>query len=228
MHKRNGMGPALNNLRFPGGIALVIAGSGLYWVLSSQLIASFTVLAPEALRTVSYGTTLVLVVGVFSTAVGLWIIPRDLEELWRLLNESKGWLFSIPTILVSMDLFLTVIGLAPNSKIIELNPFVYSAVAAGTVVLISFIISYIALSQGIGLFMLDLGSRFFGTRSSVATLPYSAICGVASIGPLSNLVLVFSPSSGLGAYLASSVGAFLLSALVFSELRNDKHLVALS
>ncbi len=207
-----------STLKPPSGTGLLLTGSGLYWILSSQLIASFSVLAPEVFRSTALGTTLVLIVGLVSSGAGLWIIHQDFDDLKELFNQGTGWLFTIPLLLATADIFLTLFGLVPGSRIMELNPFVASAVQVGTVALFPFIISYMALSEGVGLLLLGFGKNFFPVSRSWKFLPYSAVCGAASIGPLSNLALIANPDQGWPSYLLGASGGLLLTVLVFWQL----------
>jgi len=75
------------------------------------------------------GLTLVLVTGIACLAVGLWIIPADLQELCKLFSRDDGWMFVIPIVLVIADIYLTLIGVSAGNW--ELNPFVASAVQIG-------------------------------------------------------------------------------------------------
>src|SRR6266566_931681 len=68
-------------LRIPPGASLLLIGSGLYWILSSQLISSFTVLTPGLFQADELGGSLITVVGVVSATVGLWIVKVDFDEL---------------------------------------------------------------------------------------------------------------------------------------------------
>ncbi len=204
-------------MRVPSGTSLLLVGSGLYWILSSQLIASFSVLAPELFRSTALGTTLVLIVGIISSAAGLWIIHQDFDDLTELFNQATGWLFTIPLLLAVADVFLTLFGLSLGSRVMELNPFVNSAVQLGTTALAPFILSYMALSEGAGLLLLGVGKRLFPVSSSLTFLPYSAICGAASLGPLSNMALIVNPDLGWLGYLLGASGAVLLTFLVFQQ-----------
>ena len=161
---------------------------------------------------------MVLVVGVISSAAGMWTVQGDFGELEVLFNQEDGWLFTVPILLVVADITLTMIGLAPGSRIVELNPFVASAVVLGTAALAPFILSYMALSEGVALLMLSLGKRLFHTSGSLRYLPYSAICGAASLGPLSNMALIANPDLGWLGYLLGAFGAVLLTVLVFRQI----------
>ena len=124
------------------GSGLLLTGSGIYWILSSQLIASFTVLMPELFRGTSTGTALVLVAGIFASTLGLWTINVDADELSALFFRKDGWIFTIPLILVPLDISLTIFGLTHGTGIVELNPFVSAAFHNGTGVLTAFVIAY--------------------------------------------------------------------------------------
>src|SRR3989449_6570890 len=210
--------------RIPPGASLLLIGSGLYWILSSQLISSFTVLSPGLFQANALGASLITIVGIVSATVGLWIVRIDVEELVGLFARRDGWIFTVPLALVAADVYLTLIVLSTNSQIVELNPFVSSAIAIGAAALVPFIVSYLALSQGLGLFMLRVGSYLFGPLKSWRYLPFISICGAAAFGPASNLVLLVDPNAGLAAYSFGALGCVVLSLLLFTKVekfRND-------
>ncbi len=99
----------------PPGIALILIGSGLYWILSSQLISSFTALAPGLFRSVPYGMSLVAVGGLVALGGGLWIVQGDFDQLQRLFGRNDGWVYVIPIALVASDLYLTLFALSLSS-----------------------------------------------------------------------------------------------------------------
>jgi hypothetical protein len=204
--------------RIPPGASLLLIGSGLYWILSSQLISSFTVLTPGLFQADALAGSVITIVGVISATVGLWTIRIDVEVLRGLFARRDGWIFTVPLALVAADVYLTLIVLSTNSQIVELNPFVSSAIAIGATALIPFIISYLALSQGLGLFMLRIGSCLFGPSKSSRYLPFVCVCGAAAFGPASNLVLFLDPSAGLAAYFFGALGCVLLSVLLFTQV----------
>jgi hypothetical protein len=204
--------------RIPPGASLLLVGSGLYWILSSQLISSFTVLTPGLYQADALGASLITVAGVVSATVGLWIVKVDFDELGSLFSRVDGWIFTVPLALVAADLYLTLIVLSTNSQIVELNPFVSSAIGIGAAALIPFIVSYLALSQGLGLFMLRVGSYLFGPLKSSKYLPFVLICGVAAFGPTSNLVLLLDPNAGLIAYFFGALGSATLSLILFTRI----------
>ncbi len=204
--------------RIPPGVSLLLIGSGLYWILSSQLISSFTVLSPGLFQANALGASLITIVGIVSATVGLWIVRIDVEELRGLFARRDGWIFTVPLALVAADVYLTLIVLSTNSQIVELNPFVSSAIAIGATALIPFIISYLALSQGLGLFMLRIGSYLFGPLKSSRYLPFVSICGAAAFGPASNLVLLLDPNAGLIAYVFGALGCTVLSVILFTRV----------
>ncbi len=197
--------------RIPPGASLLLIGSGLYWILSSQLISSFTVLAPGFFQADELGASLITIVGIISAALGIWIVQVDFAELRGLFSRRDGWIFTVPLALVAADVYLTLIVLSTNSQIIELNPFVSSAIETGATALIPFIISYLALSQGLGLLMLRVGSYLFGPLKSYRYLPFVSICGAAAFGPASNLILLLDPNAGLAAYSFGALGCVVLS-----------------
>src|SRR6059036_1714646 len=126
--------------RIPPGVSLLLIGSGLYWILSSQLISSFTVLTPGLFQDNKLGGSLITVVGTISAAMGLWIVRVDLDEFRGLLARRDGWTFTIPLALASSDVFLTLVVLSTNSQIVELNPFVSSAIAIGSIAVVPFVL----------------------------------------------------------------------------------------
>src|SRR5712692_3726147 len=203
----------------PPGLAMILIGSGLYWILSSQLISSFTVLAPGLFQSVPSGMTLIAVVGVISLAIGFWIIHIDFNELAGLFARSDGWVFAIPIALVVSDVYLTLITLSSSSQIIELNPFVAAAIQFGTGALVPFMLSYLALSEGLALLMLNTGDWLFGGSNSSRFLPFALICGVASFGPFSNLLgLTLGYVSSL-VYVLGAVGGGLIATLVYRTMK---------
>lgn len=204
--------------RIPPGASLLLIGSGLYWILSSQLISSFTVLAPGFFQFDQLGTSLITIVGIATATVGLWIIQVDFGALRSLFARSDGWIFTVPLALVASDVYLTLIVLSANSQVAELNPFVSSAIGIGASALIPFIVSYLALSLGLGLFMLRVGSYLFGPLKSSRYLPFVSICGAASFGPASNLVLLLEPNAGVGAYFIGALGCAMLSLILFTQV----------
>ena len=204
--------------RIPPGASLLLVGSGLYWILSSQLISSFTVLTPGLFQFDPLGASLITIVGIAATTVGLWILQVDFDVLRTLFSRSDGWIFTVPLALVAADVYLTLIVLSTNSQIVELNPFVSSAIGIGASALIPFTVSYLALSLGLGLFMLRVGSYLFGPLKSSRYLPFVSICGAASFGPASNLVLLVDPNAGVAAYFIGALGCAMLSLILFTQV----------
>jgi len=207
-------------LRFPSGLGLLLVGSGIYWILSSQLIASFTVLAPGLFSSIPNGVNLVLAVGVISSVIGLWIISQDLDELRSLMERRDGWVYLIPILLVAGDLTLTLKGLSSSTTLMELNPLVAAALQVGPPVFAAFTISYMALSQGLALLMLSTGSLLFPSRS-LRLVPFAATCGAAAFGPASNLVIIATPSFQGLSYPAGAFGGILLGLLIFQHFRRS-------
>ena len=208
----------MNESRIPPGASLLLIGSGLYWILSSQLISSFTVLTPGLFQGNELGASLIAIVGIVSATLGLWIVNVDLDELRSLFSRRDGWIFTVPLALVAADVYLTLIVLSTNPQIVESNPFVSSAIGIGASALIPFIISYLALSQGLGLFMLRVGSYLFGPLKSYRYLPFVLICGAAGFGPASNLVLFLDPDVGVAAYVIGALGCAMLSTILFTRV----------
>jgi len=167
---------------------------------------------------------LIAIVGIVSTTLGLWIVNVDFDELRSLFSRRDGWIFTVPLALVAADVYLTLIVLSTNPQIVELNPFVSSAIGIGASALIPFIISYLALSQGLGLLMLRVGSYLFGPLKSYRYLPFVSICGAAGFGPANNLVLFLDPNVGVAAYVIGALGCAVLSTILFTrveKVRND-------
>ena len=204
--------------RIPPGASLLLIGSGLYWILSSQLISSFTVLTPGLFQADELGASLITIVGIISATVGLWIVQVDLAELRGLFARRDGWIFTVPLALVAADVYLTLIVLSTNPQIVELNPFVFSAIGIGVAAIVPFIVSYLALSLGLGLFMLRVGSYFFGPSKSARYIPFVTICGAAAFGPASNLVLLLDPNAGLTAYPLGAFCCAVLSLFLFTKV----------
>lgn len=163
------------------------------------------------------GLTLVLVTGIACLVLGLWIIPADLEELARLFSRSDGWIFTIPIALVVADTYLTLIGLSQGNW--ELNPFVASAVRIGPWAVVPFVVSYMALSEGLALAMLSIGKSLFGVARPSRFIPFALVCGVASFGPLSNLGLLVLPGISSLSYLLGIIGMGGLSAGIYQHFR---------
>ena len=203
-------------MKAPPGSALLLLGSGLYWVLAGPLIGWFSVFNPVQIRLSQLGLTMILVTGITCLVLGLWIIPTDILVLRTLLSRSDGWIFAIPIVLVVADIYLTLVGLSRGSW--ELNPYVDSAVKIGPWAVIPFVVSYMALSEGLALTILSVGRRLFGVYRSLGYMPFALICGAASLGPLNNLILLTVPggtgsSNGLTALITCvillSVGILL-------------------
>src|SRR5262245_25418401 len=83
-------------VKLPSGLSLLAIGSGIYWLLSSQLISSFTVITPGVFSSDPSAVLLVLIVGLLSTVIGLWNVQDDIDQLVRLLNRQVGWLYLMP------------------------------------------------------------------------------------------------------------------------------------
>jgi len=205
-------------LKIPPGTGLLLVGSGLYWVLAGPLIGWFTVLNPAQISLTQTGLTLVLSTGIASLVLGLWIIPIDLEELSRLFSRNDGWIFVIPIELVVADIYLTLIGLSQGNW--ELNPFVASAVQIGPWAVVPFVVSYMALSEGLALGMLSIGKWLFGVVRQSRFVPFALICGAASFGPLSNTELLAFPGAGPVSYFVGMIiGMIALSVAIFLHFK---------
>src|SRR5437867_13194413 len=151
-------------VKLPSGISLLMAGSGLYWILSSQLIASFTVIIPGVFSSDPGAVLFVLIVGILATTVGLWNINGDFDQIVNLLNRGDGYLYLMPLLLSSGDIAVTLIGLSGSRAVVELNPLVALAVQAGPTVFAAFTISYLTLSAGLTLLVLYAGHFLFPSR----------------------------------------------------------------
>jgi len=205
-------------LKVPPGTGFMFAGSGLYWVLSGPLIGWFSVLNPTEVHLSQMGLTLILITGIASLVVGLWIIPTDLQELYKLFARNDGWIFTIPIALVVADIYLTLIGLSEGNW--ELNPFVASAVQIGPWAVVPFVASYIALSEGLALGMLSVGKWLFGTARSSRFMPFALICGAASFAPLSNAELLAFSGAGSGASIVGVVvGVVTVTVGIYTHFR---------
>ena len=154
---------------------------------------------------------MVLITGVISAAAGLWVVQCDLEKVYEMLNRREGWLFTTPILLAVTDISLTLVGLRVSSGIVELNPFVASAIEAGATSLLPFTICYVLMSQGLALLMLDWGRRLFVHTPSLAYLPFCLVCGSAALGPFSNIALIATQGAGFLPVLLGIAGAAVLS-----------------
>jgi len=164
------------------------------------------------------GLTLILITGIACLVVGLWIIPIDVQELYKLFSRNDGWMFTIPIVLAVADIYLTLIGLSAGSW--ELNPFVASAVQIGPWAVVPFVVSYMALSEGLALGMLSIGRWLFGPARSSRFMPFASICGAASFGPLSNAELLAFPGAGSGTSIVGVVvGVVTLTVGIYTHFR---------
>jgi len=197
----------------------LFAGSGLYWVLSGPLIGWFSVLNPTEVHLSQMGLTLILITGIASLVVGLWIIPTDLQELYKLFARNDGWIFTIPIALVVADIYLTLIGLSEGNW--ELNPFVASAVQIGPWAVVPFVVSYIALSEGLALGMLSVGKWLFGAARPSRFMPFALVCGAASFGPLSNVGLLVLPGVSILGDSLGAIGMTGLSTGIYRHFRRE-------
>src|SRR5437588_13112940 len=101
--------------RIPPGASLLFIGSGLYWILSSQLISSFTVLTPGIFQTNELGTSFITIIRIVSASVGLGYVKVDFDVLLPLFSSRDGWLFTSARGLVSGYVYLTPHVLSNNS-----------------------------------------------------------------------------------------------------------------
>ncbi len=208
-------------MKIPPGIGLLLVGSGLYWVLAGPLIGWFSVLNPTQVHLSQTGITLVLVTGIACLVIGFWIIPVDLEELAKLFFRNDGWIFTIPIALVVADIYLTLIGLSQGSW--ELNQFVSSVVQIGSWAVVPFVVSYMALSEGLALAMLSVGKWLFGVARTSRYMPFALVCGAASFGPVSNAELLTFPRADSGSYsIGITIGMITLSAGIYFHFRRTR------
>ncbi|HEV2121049.1 MAG TPA: DUF5658 family protein [Candidatus Bathyarchaeia archaeon] len=208
-------------MKIPAGAGLLLTGSGLYWVLAGPLIGWFSVIDPWQIYLSQTGLTMILVAGIACLVMGLWIIPRDFEELSVLLFGNDGWIFIIPIVLVVADIYLTLIGLSQGNW--ELNPFVASAVQIGPWAIVPFIVSYMALSEGLALTMLGVGKWLFGVVRPSKFMPFALVCGAASFGSISNAeLLAFPQTGGVSYFIGMAVGMITLSVGIYSHFSRTK------
>lgn len=205
-------------MRTMPGISLLLLGSGLYWILSSRLISSFTVLSPGLFQSSPFDQNLITVVGVISTAVGLWTVDHDLALFSRLTAKAKGYIYTLPIVLVNLDIFSTVFSLSVSSQVTELNPFVASAIQYGAIALAPFLVSYLALSQGLALLMIGTGKLLFGAQSPNKFLPFAIICGVSSFGPFSNITGILIGVGSAVSYVLGGLASAVLAGFVLRSL----------
>lgn len=200
------------------GTSLLLLGSGLYWILSSRLISSFTVLSPGIFQSSPFDQNLITTVGVISAAVGLWTIDNDLTLFSRLAMKVNGHLYTIPILFVNLDICSTVFSLSLNSQATELNPFVASAIQYGSIALVPFLVSYLALSQGVALLMIATGTSLFGTHSANRFLPFTIICAVSSFGPFSNIAGILIGFGTSLSYALGAIGSIILAVFALRSL----------
>ena len=205
-------------MKVPPGSGLLLLGSGLYWVLAGPLIGWFSVLNPLQIRLSQLGLTMILVIGICCLVLGLWIIPNDLASLYRLFSRSDGWIFTVPIILAVTDIFLTLIGLAKGNW--ELNPYVSSAIQIGPWAVVPFVASYLTLSEGLAVWMLSLGKSLFTSSKSLSSLPFALVCGAASFGPISNVILLAVPALSNVSYAFGTTAMIGLSLGIYRHFGN--------
>ena len=161
---------------------------------------------------------MITAIGVISATAGLWAVEKDLNLFCRLASRVNGYVYLLPIPLAVADIYSTLVSLSLNSQTTELNPFVASAIQYGPVAMVPFLVSYLALSQGIALFMITTGKRLFGNSSSVKWLPFATVCGVSSFGPFSNISGVVLGFGSMLSYASGAISSVALSALVFRSL----------
>jgi hypothetical protein len=149
--------------------------------------------------------------------LGLWIIQTDFEELSNLFSRNDGWFFVIPIGLVVADIYLTLYGLSQGEW--ELNPFVSSAVRIGPWAIVPFVVSYLALAEGLALTMLSIGKWLFGVARPSRFMPFALTCGAASFGPVSNSELLAFPGAGPTSYFVGIITGMIASLLIYMHFR---------
>jgi hypothetical protein len=161
------------------------------------------------------------VTGIACLVLGFWVISTDFEELSKLFFRNDGWIFTIPIALVVADIYLTMVGLSQGAW--EQNPFVASAVLIGPWAVVPFVVSYMALSEGLALAMLSVGKWLFGGARPSKYMPFALICGAASFGPISNAELLAFPGAGSGNYFVGmSIGMIVLSVGIYLHFRRTR------
>lgn len=126
-----------------------------------------------------------------------------------LYQRRDGWVYTIPIMLAAIDVYITLYGIA-YSPVIELNPLVASSAQTGTIALVPFLLSYIALSTGLALALLRLGNKLFTSADSLKPLGFACACGAAGFGPASNIVLLATTLQPV----ATAAGAIFSAALI--------------
>ncbi|TMH94237.1 hypothetical protein E6H37_07530 [Candidatus Bathyarchaeota archaeon] len=208
-------------MKIPPGTGLLLVGSGLYWVLAGPLIGWFSVLNSGQVHLSQIGINLILVTGIACLIVGFWKIPTDFEELSKLFVRNDGWIFTIPIALVVADIYLTLIGLSRGNW--EQNPFVSSAVQIGSWAIVPFVVSYMALSEGLALAMLSVGKWLFGVARPSKYMPFALICGAASFGPISNAeLLAFPGADATNYFIGMTIGMIALSVGIYLHFRRTR------
>ena len=206
-------------MRLPPGASLLLIGSGLYWVLSSQLISSFTVLTPGIFQSLPSGPILITTVGTLCLGAGLWTVNEDLDEFRKLANSLAGHVYILPLAFVSLDIYSTLVTLSLSSTTVELNPFVSSAIQYGFAATAPFLVSYLALSQGLAILMLRIGAWLFRESGWMQILPFALICAFSSFGPFSNLLGLILGYEGLLVYVLAGLASGVLAVEVCKILR---------
>ena len=208
-------------MKIPPGTGLLLVGSGLYWVLASPLIGWFSVLDSGQVHLSQLGITMVLVTGIVCLVLGFSTISTDFEELSKLLFRNDGWVFIMPIALVVADIYLTLIGLSQGAW--EQNPFVASAVLIGPWAVVPFVVSYMALSEGLALGMLSVGKWLFGTARPLEYMPFALIIGAASFGPISNAEQLAFPGASSASYFVGMIfGMTTLSGGIYLHFRRGR------
>ena len=201
-------------MQMPQGVSLLLVGSGLYWILSGRLISSFTVLSPFQFQSLPKSQTIIAVVGIIALAAGLWNINVDVAEFHRLAAAREGYVFMIPIIMPALDVYSTLANLSLNDQLVELNPFVASAVQFGPTALVPFLVSYIALSEGLALLMLRMGRWLFKKTVALRFLSFSMVCGASSFAPFSNILGIALGYDTTGVYAVAAVMSTALAAII--------------
>jgi hypothetical protein len=164
-------------------------------------------------------------VGTISLAAGLWNIKTDADEFGRLTTAGSGYVYVLPLALVAFDLYSTLVALTLRSQTVELNPFVASALRYGSAAVLPFVVSYLALSEGLALLMLATGRWLFGGASLLRVVPFALVCGVSAFGPFSNVIgMAFGYQTLV--YILGGIISAVLSSVIYKIFKNASTLRA--
>ena len=143
------------------------------------------------------------------------MLRTDTEEFQRITKTRNGYIFVIPIALAGIDVYSTVLNLSLNPNIIELNPFVSAAAQYGAAAIVPFLVSYMLLSQGLALLMLNTGRWLFNEKRSLSLLPFAVVCGISSFGPNSNLLGMEIGYATQTVFVVTSIVSAILSGTIW-------------